>query len=70
MTHTTHTLDGRRILITWVSPRPRASSGRTGGRSRSKGTDVIRFRDRRIREYWTLSKEVDVFGRWGQSLAP
>jgi hypothetical protein len=26
--------------------------------------------DGRITEYWTLSKEVDAFGRWGRSLAP
>jgi len=29
------------------------------------GMDTIAFRDGKVTEYWTLSKEVDAFGRWG-----
>jgi hypothetical protein len=28
------------------------------------GMDTLAFRDGKIIEYWTLSKEADVFGRW------
>jgi hypothetical protein len=32
------------------------------------GMDTIAFRDGKITEYWTLSKEVDDVGRWGTAV--
>ena len=29
------------------------------------GMDAIAFRDGKVTEYWTLSRPVDAFGRWG-----
>jgi SnoaL-like domain len=31
------------------------------------GMDTIAFRDGKITEYWSLSREVDAVGRWGTS---
>ena len=40
------------------------------GKSRlSAGMDTIAFRDGKITEYWTLSKEVDSVGEWVKVLA-
>jgi len=33
------------------------------------GMDTIAFRDGKITEYWSLSKEADAVGRWGTALA-
>ncbi len=35
----------------------------------SSGMDTIAFRDGKITEYWTLSKEVDSVGDWVKALA-
>jgi hypothetical protein len=35
----------------------------------SVGMDTIAFRDGKITEYWTLSKEVDSVGDWAKALA-
>jgi hypothetical protein len=34
------------------------------------GMDTIAFRDGKITEYWTLSKEVEAVGRWTTSATP
>jgi len=36
----------------------------------SAGMDTIAFRNGKITEYWTLSKEVDSVGDWAKALAP
>jgi hypothetical protein len=47
-----------------------AASESEGKPKLSAGMDTIAFRDGKITEYWTLSKEVDRVGDWVKALAP